>query len=41
MNRAFGAHKPIRLSTESAESALSYQPEPDPEFAGVSRQELS
>jgi len=41
MNRAFGTHNPIRLSTESAESAFSYQPEPNPEFAGVSRQELS
>jgi len=41
MNRAFGAHKPIRLSTESAESAFSYQPEPNPEFACVSRRELS
>ena len=41
MNRAFGTHNPIRLSTESAESAFSYQLEPNPEFAGVGRQELS
>ena len=26
MNLAFGTHNPIRLSTESAESAFSYQP---------------
>ena len=41
MNRAFGTHNPIRLSTGSAESTFSYQPDPNPEFAGVSRQELS
>jgi hypothetical protein len=41
MNRAFGTNNPIRLSTPSAESAFSYQPEPNPEFAGVGRQELS
>ena len=41
MNRAFGTHNPIRLSTESAESAFSSQPNPNPEFACVSRRELS
>ena len=41
MNRAFGTHNPIRLSTESAESALSYRPDPNPEFTCVGRQELS
>ena len=41
MNLAFGTHNPIPLSTPSAESALSYQPGPNPDFACVSRQELS
>ena len=41
MNWASGTHNPIRLGTGSAESAFSYQPEPNPELTCVGRQELS